>query len=549
MASEAWKAKTVRNYIWQVISFKSAVVLDAVPSVVAEPLDDTVDYATLQDIAASTKHELERLGHDRIRSQAFKWGATCGTGIAHVRHEKDRLSGESKVRVDMVDPRRFYPDPGGACPEDWHFCIYEPELDMATVRDMFGAELASKVKPGAAQIIGDLYPATSTRSRSNDEIVYGPGGEFLVKDGKLSKRKANVAFIWIKDESLTEDVSENVLDSTVISRAYPYGRLIVISGEAQLYDGPSPYEIDTVFPFAFYVHEDVPGEFWGFSDVDLLKSCQMVADKNSAQLLDAMRLTGSGVFEYPSSAEGYTNLGNSPGQMVPVPDHLSGAARWVSSSSAYNGQLHSVLDEMTLRDFQRVSGISDVSVGTSPTAPTSGVEVQARQRAASTRIGQHMKNLSKFSTDLANIVYRFMTQFYVGPRTFTAAGAYGDMTPMTLDMSLMPRAVNIRLSADPDAIEKDRLQGQNLAGIITSGALFNPQIVPFLDILLPAMGLKPTLAKELQRRLIAMPPMFPPALGPASAAGTGEAPPATPSGAPIGSGGNSNRAFQALGAG
>jgi hypothetical protein len=262
-----------------------------------------------------------------------------------------------------------------------------------------------------------------------------------------------------------------------------------------LYDGENPYALDTVFPFAEYVHYYVPGKFWGFSDVALLKSAQMVADKNMAQALDAQRMTSMGYFEYPAEALAYAQRGNAPGQGFPVPVQYTGRARWLTPQG-YNAQLHSMVDEINLRDFERMGGVSDVSTGTSPNAPTSGVEVQARQRAAATRIGMHLKRLNRYRGDLASLVWKVMNQYYVGPRTFMVQQPTGEQEAIAEDVSQLPPGVAVRVDADLDALEKDKLMGQNLTAAIQSGVLTDPKMRPFLPMYLTSLGLSPTLVRQ-----------------------------------------------------
>jgi len=566
MSKDTWKAKTVRNYVFQTIDFKKAVVLDATPSIHAEPLSVDVDTMFLEMAENAVEHELKRLNWDKIRSKMFMDGAVLGKGIAHVFTKKDKLSGELTVCLESVDPARFYPDPQADCLDECSYVVYEPEWDLSTIREVF-PEKGALVTPKKSTPVANMGISQTTR-RTNDELLTGPGGEFRLNEkGDVNRLRADVCLIYIKDDMIRSNVKSVLLkeetvtqmcddcgaqsltksnqcpecgspnvsfqitppeygEETEVSRAYPFGRLIAIAGDVELYDGPSPYELECIFPFVDYTHYPVNRRYWGYGDLALLKSCQMVADKNVAQLLDAMRMTAQGKFEFPIGAQAYEAVGNAPGESYPVPPELAGMARWVVPQG-YNGQLHQVLDETNLRDFQRVSGISDVSAGVAPNAPTSGVEVQARQRAAATRIGTHLKEMNSASSKIANIVFQLMRQNYVGPRTFMTQNPYSEYVPIAMDISMLPREIAIKVSADPDEIERDRLQGQNVMGLITSGMLFNPMMLPFLDILLPSMGIRPQMARELQKRLMMMPP---PVMAPAPGNGSSGSPPAgTPS--------------------
>ena len=530
MAPDAWKAKTVRNWLFRTVDHKRAVVLDATPSIHVEPLTDAVPLELRAKIAQVTEHELNRLQWDDMAEAAFWDGAVCGKGLTMCRTERDKFTGEHKIRLDRVDPRQFFPDPSSDSLNNARFVVWEPELDLSVIKDIF-PEKGPKVQAGKTQPIN--MPGFK-RSRSVDEIIYAPGQEIALGDGKLQDRKATVTWVWIKDDSVSEDTEEVVLSPSrdvnecqdcgslsdtescpncgsenmatqqvpadvqrnqVFSRMYPYGRLIVYSGDVLLYDGENPYSLDTVFPFAEYVHYYVPGKFWGFGDVSLLKSAQMVADKNMAQALDAQRMTAMGYFEYPAEALAYAQRGNAPGQGFPVPVQYTGRARWLTPQG-YNAQLHSMVDEINLRDFERMGGVSDVSTGTSPNAPTSGVEVQARQRAAATRTGMHLKRLNRYRGQVASLVWKVMNQYYTGPKTFLVQQPTGEHEAIEEDVSQLPPGVAVRVDADLDAIEKDKLMGQNLTAAVQSGVLTDPKMRPFLPMYLTGLGFSPTVIKQ-----------------------------------------------------
>lgn len=520
---DALKSKTIRNYTFATIRHKKAVVMDATPSIHVEPLDDDVTFDERQAIAAAVKHELERVNWDGVTEDVFDYGSICGVGIAMCRTEQDKLSGQHKLCIDIVDPARFYPDRKATRLEKARAVGWEPRLPLSTIMEMF-PDKGYLVKPNATS---PLRPPAENYVRTNDEIIYGPGTDTVLgKDGSLKEREADVCFVWIKQDELAEEIQRNTQPGSQaayptiesgtttgmtpdtgtnqgapdvsIGRKYPFGRLIVYSGEILLFDGPNPYNLPGVFPFAAYVHYRIPKRFWGYGDVALLKSPQMVADKNMAQIIEAIRSIVNAPFEYPAEAEAYTNLGNHPGQMIPTPLPYCGKARYVGSERAFNAQLWQMADEINIRDFQRVSGVSDVSTGTAPVAPTSGVEIEARTRAASTGIGRHLEDLNRFRSDLASLVWQVMQQYYVGPRSFMAKSPMSEFESILLDCSQLPPGVAVKVDANIDSIQKDKLMGQNLALDVQQGVFTNPEVQPFLSMLLAAQGVDPVTAREVK---------------------------------------------------
>lgn len=540
MAPDFWKAKTTRNWLFRTVDHKRAVIFDATPSIHVEPLDDNVPLEIRAEIADVVKHELERLDWDRYCRAAFWDGSVCGKGLVMCRTERDKFTGEHKIRLERIDPRTFYCDPSADCLAAARFVVWEPELDLSVIKDIF-PDKGFKVKPAKSQ---QLNVPTWNRQRSDEEILMAPGQEIALGDGALKQRKAVTTWVWIKDDSVNEDTESVVVkqeqdgmqcqecgamsqmggqmtDETgqgmcpecgspdmapvqipaeiqqnkVYTRQYPYGRLIVYSADVLLYDGENPYALDTVFPFAEFPYYEVPGKFWGYGDLGLLKSAQMVANVNMSLAIDAQRMTSMGYFEYPAEALAYAQRGNQPGQGFPIPVQYTGRARWITPQG-FNAQVHTVIDELNLRDFERMSGVSDVSTGTSPNAPTSGVEIQARQRAAATRIGMALKLQNRGRSQLASLVWKVMNQYYVGPRSFLVRQPSGEYEAIVSDVSMLPPGVAVRVDADLDSAEKDKLMGQNLTMAIQSGILQNPLMRPFLPMYLTSLGLSPSLVKE-----------------------------------------------------
>lgn len=479
----------------------------------------------------AVRHELERCNWHDLREDTYLTASIGKVGIAMVRTERDRLNGEYKVALDPADITRFYPDPSGSRLYDCEYVCYEPQLDMSKVRaicDAYGVpEKYKKIVPNASSSTGTM--PTVSRSRTDDEIVYAPGSEIaLSSKNEIRTRKANVAFIWIKDDALSVEVKSTVdskpeadadltcttcgmvyesdetptcpecgsAEATYAEQTnmYPFGRLIVLCQEQVLYDGQNPLEIDCVFPFAAYVHYRIPGEFWGFSDLDLLKSNQMQADKTVSQLIDAMRLTSMGYLQIPAGEPAWANVTNEPGQKVPTRPENKDTTRWITPQG-YNPQLHSIADNTIYSDFQRISGETDMAVSQAPSAPDSATEVKSRDTTRNQRIGRHLDAMNQFSSDLASLVWQVMVQYYVGPRPFMFSPNGSQFESVVLDVSTLPRNLRIRVEADIDAIEKDKLAGQNLVMAMQSG------VIPMMpDILLRALGTPEPIINEIMNR-------------------------------------------------
>lgn len=494
------------------------------------------DMQTRETAANAVRHELERLRWDDIREDQYLSASIGGTAVVMLSTEIDRLSGEHMAKLSLCDPQRFYPDPSATRLHDCRFVIYEPQMDLSDIMEQF-PERGKEIKPNPASPIGKTL-TTNTVARSTDEIINAPGNELALDEkGNLRQRVADVAYVFIKDSTLATDVQENVVKepvpalecqdcglryepglvagcpecgspnsapvedvpaetekTTTLSRQYPYGRLIVICQEVLLYDGPTPLEIDQVFPFFPYSLYRIPNRFHGYGDVALLKSNQMQADKNMAQLIDAMRITANGWLQIPKNEPAWQQVTNEPGQKIPVSIENATIAR-VVSPQGYNAQLHSIADESIYRDFQRISGEPDASVGSLPTAPEGNASVAARESTRTSRIGKHLKDFNRTWSDIATALWQVMNQLYLGPRQYMMQHSDRSFEAILLDVSQLPRGLRIRVEADIDALEKDKLAGQNLVMAMQAGVL---PMMP--DVLLRSMGTPEAIINEVMQR-------------------------------------------------
>lgn len=550
-----WRNRGIRNWTFATIDHKASVVLGTEPRVHVAGLQEDLDLVTRFQISSFLESESRRIHYDEIREDIFLDGAVTGKGAAHYRMEYDKVSERYSIVGEPVDFREFHVDPTASRLRRARYVVWDPIMEMSDIRSAF-PDRYHLVEPESNSV--GFLGGDSAVQRSDQEMVVGTAmGDYAFgRDGSINVRRARVSWVWVKDETLIEDIEEKILKDPVPGfecvscgesfdsseavpvpgpsgamptcpdcesgalnpitmpavvekvpqpprRLYPFGRLIVISGNALLYDGPNPHHIEGVFPFADYTHYRIPRRYHGFGDLQLLRSSQSTANRIVAMGIDYMRLSGNGPFEYPADAEAYTNLGAAPGQLVPVAAHLVGLARWVTPQG-YDIRMHQMLDAIVLQDFQRVGGVTDVSTGVSPSAPTSGIEVQARQAAASTRLGKHAKNLGQFDSDSFLIIWQLAVQHYIEERAFMAPDFLGQAEAMRIVASMLPANISIEVTCNPDQIDKDKLMGQNLAGLIQSGALFQPQILPFLDVFLVAMGMDWATAKDLQRRVALM---------------------------------------------
>jgi len=537
-ALDQWSFRGVVNWLFATVKTKAAMIVGASSDIVCDPLDDQSSYFDRLLVKSSIEHELERVHFRQVKEDAYLWGSTCGVGIAMWTARPDQLTGTMALNLGAVKASEFYRDPSAdsITSKECRFVVWDPELDMSTVRQMWPSK-AHKVKPEIRQVTGGF---TYKPDKTDDNLIYGTSGEFVVdQQNVLRSRKAKVTFVWIRDESVVEDLHSVIIkeaqpgiqcvscdsiheaseelstespcpvcggdmqpveipaqteQNRIFRRAYPYGRLIVYSGETLLYDGENPYEIETVFPFAVYHHDRIPGDFYGSNDVAMLESLQDAQNRTVGELIDYVRLGVNGPFEYAVGCKSYTDMGNGPAERHPVPDHLFGKARFVTPDG-FNVQAWSALHSALDMHFQIVGGLGSIGFSQTSSPPISATEAELANARLSDRMKGHAQGFSDFCSEVASIGYQMMKQFYSAPMTIPVTMPDSEIKSIAVEVQKLPK-VNVRVVVAAEQTAKDKLMGQNVAGFAASGGMESP----YADIVLESFGLAPARIKELMQR-------------------------------------------------
>jgi hypothetical protein len=454
----------------------------------------------------------------------------------------DKLTGDMAIELLPINADEFFIDPSADDPRDprCRYVVWEPTLDMSEVRQISRTK-AHNVSAEYQTVSSETSNYTYNSGNTDENLIYGTAGEFLVDtNSKLQARRAKVCFVWIRDtDTLIEELQETVLQEPtdgleciscglmypateeleadspcptcggdmeaatipaktkhdrVVRRAYPYGRLIVYSGKTLLFDGPNELEIEGVFPFMAYRHYEVPGVFYGYGDVTLLKSSQMIADKTIGQVVDYVRLAANGPIVVPMGEPAWTKLGNAPNQVMPMKPQNCNLVRYMSPQN-FNVQAVDLLERMTQRDFQIVSGFSDPVAGIVSQFPMSSEQSQMQGQTFSTRTMAHRRLFDEFQSECASVCWQLMKQFYTDPMRVRVEMPNTELKSVEVAVQQLPQNVNVRVTASLEKTLQDKNLGQNLAGLVSAGL-----VPPDPDLILPKIIGDSETARQLIER-------------------------------------------------
>lgn len=538
-----WMTQSCRNWLFRIIQQKHDQVLNAPHAVSVEPLDENSTYYERAQIKAVIEDELHRLRWSDLRRDAYLWGSVCGVGIGMISSRPDNLTGLAKIDVNMINPREFYIDPNADCLADAEYVVWEPTLPMTRWREMFPSR-AMDIKPDVSSAKPDEVGSTYKPDNTDDNLIYGEGGYASEADKARRIRKARGCFVWIRDERLTEELQETVVQKEspgyqcvscaatfeasavdsgqcpmcggnlesvtippkvqsdrVVRRAYPYGRLIVYQADNLLYDGEPEDELEEVFPFFAYSHYRVPGCFYAYGDVSLLKQQQEQADITLNQAIDYIRLGVNSPTIYPVNEPHLAKLGNGPLQWLPARPENCNLIRRLPPEG-FNVQAWEAVDRTQWRDMQITSGLLDTSSTAFPSAPISATESAGIQQAISAGIKSHLQRLSTgFDSGLVSMLWQLMKQHYTNPVGTSVQMPTSELKTIEVELQKLPQNVNIRVEAAIDDLERNKNIGQDTIKLVEAGILGDPRMEPFLPMILTAIGHKPHEIKDAIERI------------------------------------------------
>jgi hypothetical protein len=252
--------------------------------VVIEKISDTMN-----DINDHIKrvNKFPVFGRNSVRNMLI-----YGICIGRASWDPDQMQGLGEVKIDLVDPRSFFPDPSGKTIED---CNY------ITIRVNYSAITLKKRYPDRIKDIDKLIQKKSDSQQDSDSSDQNKSGTVTYHNDEASTQvyvnntdgmkslseTITVYECYMKDDSTfipddSESRTSEDEEKEQIGFKYPYGRVVIYAGDDIVFED-KPIEIATGFPIVtsnLYPSEDI----WGQGDVEKLIPIQKRINNAYAQV-------------------------------------------------------------------------------------------------------------------------------------------------------------------------------------------------------------------------------------------------------------------------
>lgn len=357
------------------------------------------------------------------------WDAMVyGTGIFKVVWDPAEDNGEGNALLTRVDPIAFFPDPNATNLDDAEYLIEARLISFDELDRRF---------PGASRTVGrgaeerletldDMYgnskePMGNPGNLSGASTSWGPPG---ATDRDHTAREGGVTIYecWLRENEEWEDDDGETYTQTV-------WRLVVFTGNHILMDEYADDLWDHAsHPYVRYVMQDL-GEFWGMSLVEHLAHPQESLNRLLASLQGNAELIGNPVWVEDTRAHiGRAKITNKPGQrLYKTPGAEVG---WQPPPQMPSFMFQLV--QFWIGEMERISGLSAIVRGATPTHRAAQGVLDQVQEAAFVRVRAALRNLERSLRGVGNLLASLVVENYTTPRIVAIAGPQSEQTSMAL---------------------------------------------------------------------------------------------------------------------
>ena len=377
-----YKSNEISNHVFSTIETIRPIMTDNNPKFLAVPstpagMEFSADVQTALDYEWDREKMSLKLPAQLIPMLVY------GNAVWFV--QWDGKDGEyGNISIKPVDPFNIFPDPLAESIDNSEFLVYATYRNANQIKQQF-PEKASAIE-GSRITMSELVA-----ERDNNDTQ--DANQVLILE------------MWCRDWVTMDETVEGKKQLK-----YPKGRVITCLPELGilLSDKKNPYK-DGKFPFVLMKNYDIPFEFWGVGEVEQVMSPQHYVNELTNQIIDNAKNTANMQWIIDkNSGIGQGKLTNRPGLVI---RKTPGSEVRRDTPPAMPSYVREQI-EVLKKDIQDISGVFDSLKGEQQGSVTAASAILALQEASQARIRLKIKLMEASLSELAQIVYSRMQQFW-----------------------------------------------------------------------------------------------------------------------------------------
>lgn len=377
-----YKSNEISNHVFSTIETIRPIMTDNNPKFLAVPstpqgMEFSADVQTALDYEWDREKMSLKLPAQLIPMLVY------GNAVWFV--QWDGKDGEyGNISIKPVDPFNIFPDPLAESIDNSEFLVYATYRNANQIKQQF-PEKASAIE-GSRITMSELVA-----ERDNNDTQ--DANQVLILE------------MWCRDWVTMDETVEGKKQLK-----YPKGRVITCLPELGilLSDKKNPYK-DGKFPFVLMKNYDIPFEFWGVGEIEQIMSPQHYVNELTNQIIDNAKNTANMQWIIDkNSGIGQGKLTNRPGLVI---RKTPGSEVRRDTPPAMPNYVREQI-EVLKKDIQDISGVFDSLKGEQQGSVTAASAILALQEASQARIRLKIKLMEASLSELAQIVYSRMQQFW-----------------------------------------------------------------------------------------------------------------------------------------
>jgi len=411
-----WQEREVFNHVAPIIENRLSKLGTIKPIISVVPATNDAKDVKSAEISKKIINALSnKIDFNQIIDEATKWSEICGTvfykvvwnnelGQTLAIDESGKKVKGGDVDISICSPFEIYPDSiSRERVEDCESIIHAKVFSVDEIKRRYGVDVQGQ----------------DINIFSLDSSYYGFGG---------------LGYSFSANK-IAEGVKKN---SAIVIEKYirpnaerPNGRLIIVAGDALVYDGELPYENgsegEREFPFIMQKCLNQPASFWGVSVIDRIIPVQRAYNAVKNRKHEFLNRLSMGVLNVEDGSVDLDNLedeGLCPGKVL-VYRQGSKAPEFLTGEKLSGDFVEE--EEMLLEEFANISGVHDISEDRYVASNLSGSALEILINQYEQRLSSASDNMKNSIKMLAKQVLRLYKQFAVLPRLARIAGDNADV--------------------------------------------------------------------------------------------------------------------------
>jgi hypothetical protein len=420
------KVKNYRNVIQGIVDTKKTLIADNdMVTEVAPAITRFSDFAqlqTAQDVAdildAGLKHVHKVNNYEIIEEDTIFDALVAGCGINEVLWDDDLGYGIGDVRINCIDPLKFFPDPSAKRIEDCNYIFVEESYSPITIKNKY-PDKADKInvsskKEGATSEPGKIFGKHVTENSGTKRLQYS-----FENPEDVEKNAENIV-VWkcyLKDDSV---FTAEMLDAKTESEQEKIGQLRYPGGRVIIFvEGATDYVLeDKAIDYGFEgfpIDVFVPGntkDLWGKGESENLFEIQDRINRAYAKKQSLIGSFLSILFMDSKSGLHPNQLINEKG--VAVIDNLQRNTPTVVTNNTLS-ELEVILkaSEMYKADAREIGRVNEHMIsGERQKGVNSGDMVEDLNESPLTAIRAIQKKYKEFRINQSKKIIKLMQKFY-----------------------------------------------------------------------------------------------------------------------------------------